>query len=209
MYQEALTLAYSGQVREARKKVQHAMTIAQQASLPERAAQFGVGAALWEGLFGNKAEARAGATAALNRSRGRDVQYGAAAAFGLAGDSAESQTLSTNPVRFPRTLPVRVNYLPQLRALLALAEGQPARAVDVLEAARPFELGSPPSCVVGYGKPVPRGPPRPGLSGRTRRCRRGQGVPENPRSPRRRGEQPDLAPWRTCSRAVRLRSPEI
>ena len=84
-YQEALTLAYSGQVREARKKAQHAITIAQQASLPERAAQFGVGAALWEGLFGNKVEASAGATAALDLSQASDVQYGAAAAFGLAG----------------------------------------------------------------------------------------------------------------------------
>ena len=94
-YQEALTLAYSGQVREARKKAQHAITIAQQASLPERAAQFGVGAALWEGLFGNKVEASAGATAALDLSQARDVQYGAAAAFGLAGNAAECQALST------------------------------------------------------------------------------------------------------------------
>ena len=43
-----------------------------------------------------------------------------------------------------------MSYLPQLRALLALNEGQPARGVELLEVSSPFELGTPPSNVLGF-----------------------------------------------------------
>ena len=150
-YQEALTLAYAGQLREARTKTQHAIEVAQHASLPERAAQFGAGAALWEGLFGNKVEAAAGAVAALKLSSGRDVRYGAGAALAFAGNSVDCRTLGTElEARFPEDTVVRVSYLPQLRALLALNDRHPARAVEILQVASPFELGTPPSNVLGF-----------------------------------------------------------
>ena len=45
--------------------------------------------------------------------------------------------------RFPEDTLVRFNYLPALRALLALNHNQPANAVDLLQTAIPYESGSP------------------------------------------------------------------
>ena len=149
--QEALTLAHSGQLREARKKAQRAVELSRQSARPERAALFGAGAAIWEALFGNTAAASQGAMAGLELSRGRDVQYGAAFALAISGQSAESQKLATDlEARFPEDTAVRFSYVPSLRALLALNEGQPAKAIEFLRAAAPYEMGTPPSSAMGF-----------------------------------------------------------
>jgi tetratricopeptide (TPR) repeat protein len=149
--QEGLTLAYSGRLREARQKARRATELALQADQRERAAQFEVGAALWEAFFGNEAAARQGATAALNLSKGRDVQFGVALALALSGDSSDAQRLATDlEARLPEDTVVRFSYVPELRALLALNDGTPAKAVEVLHAAASYELGTPPSSVLAF-----------------------------------------------------------
>jgi hypothetical protein len=44
--------------------------------------------------------------------------------------------------RFPEDTSVRFNYLPALRARLALNRGDPRKALDVLQPAVPYELGA-------------------------------------------------------------------
>ena len=62
-----------------------AVDLAQQAGQRERAALFEAGAAVWEALFGNAPEARRSAMAALELSKDRDVEYGAAFALAACG----------------------------------------------------------------------------------------------------------------------------
>jgi eukaryotic-like serine/threonine-protein kinase len=50
---------------------------------------------------------------------------------------------------FPEDTSVRFSYLPVLRAILALNRRQPSKAIEVLEAAAPFELGPPRSNLRG------------------------------------------------------------
>jgi len=83
--------------------------------------RYEAGAAMWNAFFGNPPETRQRLTAALELSKGRDVEYGAAFALALAGDSARSQTLANDlEKRFPEDTSVQFNYLPALRALFAL-----------------------------------------------------------------------------------------
>ena len=89
--------------------------------------------------------------AALALSKGREVEYGAAFALALAGDSARSQTLANDlERRFPEDTPVRFCYTPVLRALLALNRDEPSKAVELLQIAGPYELGAPPSSFYGF-----------------------------------------------------------
>jgi len=119
-----------------------AIDLAQQAGQNERAALFEVGMALWEGFAGNPEAARASALAALELSKDREVEYGAAVAQALAGDSVRLQILADDlEKRFPEDTSVRSSYLPALRALLALNHGDAARALELLQAAGPYELG--------------------------------------------------------------------
>src|SRR6185436_16610075 len=135
---------YSGHLQEARKKSRRAVDLALQAHQPGRAALFAIGGTVWEAFFGNVAAANKGAVAALELAKDRDVEYGAAFALALAGDSARSQTIANDLAkRFPEDSEVRFAYLPAVRALLALNQHEPAKAIELLQSAVPYDLGAP------------------------------------------------------------------
>ena len=149
--QEAFAQAYGGHLQQARRKSLRAVDLAQQSGEKERAALFEAGAALREALFGNATTAKQDAIAVLRLSQGRDAEYGAAFALALAGDSVQSRTLAEAlERRLPEDTAVRFSYLPEVRALLALNHGEPAKAIELLQLAVPYELGDPPSSFLGY-----------------------------------------------------------
>ncbi len=134
------TAAYSGQLAKARALSNRAITTAERAEEKEAAANHAASAALREALFGNTAEARQRAAAALALSRGRDVVYAAALALAIAGDSPEAQSIADDlNERFPEDTQVQFNYVPSLRAQLALRNNDPARGIELLQAAIPYE----------------------------------------------------------------------
>jgi serine/threonine protein kinase len=150
-HSEALVLARSGQLQLARKTSRRAVGLAQQAGQPERAAVYETGVAVWEALFGNASAARQSAMEALELSKGRDVEYGAAFALALAGDFPRSQALASDlERRFPEDTPVRFGYLPTLRGLLAISHGKPSDAIELLQVAVPNELAVPPISFFGF-----------------------------------------------------------
>ncbi len=141
---QGFVLAYSGHVQQARKTSRHAADLALQTGQRGRAALFNIPPALWEGFFGNASGARQGALAALELSKERDVQYGAAFALALSGDYARSQTLANDlEKRFPEDTSVRFSYVPALRALAALKNGEPAKAIELLQIGTSYDLGTP------------------------------------------------------------------
>lgn len=145
---EALVLAYSGHLEEARNLSRRAVDQAQQAGQKERAGLWEAGAAVREGFFGNTAEAREKAMAALKLSQDREARYGAAFALALAGDSSQAQALAdAMEKQFPEDTAVRFSYLPSVRAQAALNRGDAAKAIDLLQAAIPYELGAPRSSI--------------------------------------------------------------
>jgi serine/threonine protein kinase/Tfp pilus assembly protein PilF len=143
-HSEALVLARSGQLRLARRKSRRAIDLAQQSGQRERAATYETGVAVWEAFFGNALAARQSAMAALDLSKGRDVEYGAAFALALSGDSSRSQMLANDlERRFPEDTSVQFNYAPTLRALLALKSNDPRKAIELLQIAVPYDLAVP------------------------------------------------------------------
>lgn len=141
---QSLVLARSGQLQKARTAAGRAVSLALHAGEQDRAAAFEAGEAVWEGLFGNAAEARQSATQALKLSRDRDVEYAAAVALVLSGDSLRAQAIATElKQRLPEDTSVQFSYLPTLRALAAVKRGNPATAIEALQIAVPNELGVP------------------------------------------------------------------
>jgi predicted Zn-dependent protease len=97
--------------------------------------------ALMEALMNNKVEARKQAHIALEHSTGRDVQYGAALALAFTNDSTKASSLADDLARrFPDDTLVRFNYLPTLRAQLALNRKSAAQAIEALQVAVPYDL---------------------------------------------------------------------
>jgi eukaryotic-like serine/threonine-protein kinase len=142
---EADTAAYFGRLEKARDFSRRAVASAERAEEKEAAAGYEADAALREALFGNEREARQMADAALRLSTGtgKDVQYGTGLAFASAGDATRTRTLADGLAkRFPEDTIVQFNYLPTMHAQLALNGNDSSKAIEVLQAAVPYELGT-------------------------------------------------------------------
>ena len=145
---EADTAAYSGRLQAARKLFRRAVASAKLAEEKEAAATYEAEAALREGLFGNNGEARQQAPATLELSSGPNVQYQAALALALAQDATRAQPLGDDlGKRFPEDTIVQFNFLPATRAQIDLIHNDFVRAIETLQPAAPYELGSPNSVI--------------------------------------------------------------
>jgi len=141
LYLESDTAAYSGEFAKARKLTQRAAGFAQQADAKETAAAYQARAAVREALVGNMGVAKQPARAALALSNGKEAQAIAALALALAGDSAQATRLAGDLARrFPEDTIVQFNYLPAIRAAAAQGSGSPAKALEALVPAAPYEL---------------------------------------------------------------------
>ena len=138
---EALRLAGSAQLQDARRTAAIAAAIAQQSGRLERAALFEAATAVWEALYGNPTAARQKVTTALALGRGGEVDYAAAFALAVSGDVSRSRALADDLARdYPEDTSVQFMYLPTLRALFALDAGDAAQAIQSLQTASRFDL---------------------------------------------------------------------
>ncbi|MDQ2776748.1 MAG: protein kinase [Acidobacteriota bacterium] len=138
---EALALAHSGQLQNARRVSNRAVDMALQEGQREAGATYQATAAVWEALYGNAAEAKKNAIAALALANGRDVQYAAGLALAFSGDTSRSEALAGDlEKRFPEDTFAKFTYVPVLRALSALAQGKPANSFEVLQITLRYEL---------------------------------------------------------------------
>jgi serine/threonine protein kinase/tetratricopeptide (TPR) repeat protein len=138
---EALALAHSGRLQGAALLSNRGVDLALQAGQREAAASYRAARAVWEAVCGNTAEANRSATAALELSNGRDVQYAAGLALAVSGGFSRSEALAGDlEKRFPEDTFVKFTYVPVLRAVAALGRGTPADGLERLEITRPYEL---------------------------------------------------------------------
>ena len=143
-HQEALTLAYQGRVKEANRLSERAVNLARQGGLLERAAQFEGARATWNALLGARTEAKTSAATALSLYRSRDADYGPAFALAMLRDSAQAHKIEADlEKRYPEDTSVQFSYLPSLRALEALNEGNAAKALEITQVATPYDLAVP------------------------------------------------------------------
>jgi predicted Zn-dependent protease len=148
---QAAALAFSGRLQQARILSQHAIDAAQQTGYKERAGFFATRVALREAFYGNVQAAVEWARKARELGKGREVEYGAAFALALSGASSQAEALGKDLEKhFPEDTAVRFSYLPALRARLALNHHHPSIAIENLQSASHYELGSPRSAVNAF-----------------------------------------------------------
>jgi hypothetical protein len=107
---------------------------------------------LREALFGNAVKAHQQLALAKEQPVTRDSidlivaqnDYAVALALAYAGDVTRARALTEDlHKRFSGDTVMQVNYLPTLRAKLALLRSNPQQALDALKVAAPYELGLP------------------------------------------------------------------
>lgn len=139
---EADTAAYFGHLARSRELSRQASNSAKRAGENETSAAYEALAILREGLFGIADKAAQRAALTKECSGGRDKFYAVVLALAYAGDSSQALADHFNE-SFPEDTIVQFNYLPTLRAKLALARSNPRQALDALEVAASYELGLP------------------------------------------------------------------
>jgi tetratricopeptide (TPR) repeat protein len=142
LFLESETAAYNGEFAKSRELARRASDSALRGSEKEVAAEYRAHSAVREALAGDLPTAKQDAQAALALSTGRQAEGYSAIAFGLAGDSAQAERLAADlGRRFSEDTVVKFNFLPMIRAAIALHGGNGKQAIDALSASAPYELG--------------------------------------------------------------------
>jgi tetratricopeptide (TPR) repeat protein len=138
---EGVTAAYYGKLAEAREYYRRAVDSATQSAEKETVANHLVDWAYLEVLFGNVAEARKLAGAALADSGGRSIRMQVAQVLAYSGDTARAKELADKLAKkFPEDTVVQFIQLPWVFAQLALNQKDPSKAVELLQKVAPYDL---------------------------------------------------------------------
>ena len=140
---QADTEAYAGHVQKARELSRRAVEVAQNSQLNEPAAIWQGMAALREAVYGNIEEARKGADRALEIApNSRDAQVLAILVLARIGDVRHAQTQLDDlaAANVSNTI-VQSAWLPTVQAQFAMINQKPTQALELLDAAKPYERG--------------------------------------------------------------------
>ena len=147
--------AYHGRLQKARELSQQAGNSARRNDSKETAAFWQGNEALREAEFGNAAEARTEAQAALALAPGRDVWVEAGLALARAGDAAGAEKLADQLNQdFPLDTLMQNYWIPAIRASIELDRKNADKAIALLQAAGPYELADPPPFAAGTMYPA-------------------------------------------------------
>jgi serine/threonine protein kinase/tetratricopeptide (TPR) repeat protein len=139
------TEAYDGHFEKARELTRLAEDTARRRGDPETAASYRAEAALREAEVGNKALAQQDVAAALATSHNRNVQLQAALALARTGNTSQARMMAGDLQKdTPANTILNCYWLPTIRAAADINQGNASSAIQLLQTASPYELGSPP-----------------------------------------------------------------
>jgi len=139
---QANTEGWHGKLKNAHELTRRAMDSAERNDATETAASYQAAAALREVESGNREQAQAGANAALKLAPNRNVRVVVALALARAGDTAGAEKLAADLDKtYPLDTLVQRNWLPTIRAAVALERKDPNRAIELLKETSTIELG--------------------------------------------------------------------
>jgi tetratricopeptide (TPR) repeat protein len=138
------TETYCGRNAKARELSHRAFDAAIRNDQKESAALWIMGAALREAELGNGGEARRQVKAALALASNHDSQILGALALARAGEPAQAARMADDLAKqYPEDTLVSSYWLPSIRAAIELGQNKADKAIGILQAAVPYELGSP------------------------------------------------------------------
>ena len=137
------TETWNGRVAKGRELTQRAVDLAVHNDAKETAAAYKAEEALREAALGNVTQARTAVGETLKLAVNRDTQAVSAVALAEAGEIAAAEKLASelNAAR-PLDSLAQNYWIPTIRAAIDLQRKKPAKAVDLLRSAAPYELGS-------------------------------------------------------------------
>jgi tetratricopeptide (TPR) repeat protein len=139
---QSFTEAYSGRLSKARELLRQASERTERQGLKESTARIAANEALIEAAFGNLRQGREKLAEAMARIRARNFStiWAEALALALYGDLNGAEAYARDLAqRLPKDTLVNAVALPCLRGGMELRRGNPAKAIQALQAAAPYE----------------------------------------------------------------------
>ena len=134
--------AFSGQLRKSREAYHQAIESAQRGKFEEGAAGIAARQGMTEAMFSNSLKAREAALAAVAVNRSRFTLIFAGMAQSMAGDVRQATgTADELSKRFPTDAFVNSVWVPSIRGEIEINRGNPGKAIELLQAASPYEFG--------------------------------------------------------------------
>jgi len=141
LFVQALAGASSGKLAKARQLFQQSEDVALRGHFKEQAATTQAVEGEIEVEFGNFRQARERADQALAASRAMAVQSLAAYVLARSGESSKAQALADDLARrFPMDTLMNALSLPLIRVAVEIQRGNHRQAIELLQAARPYDL---------------------------------------------------------------------
>jgi serine/threonine protein kinase len=138
---EAGTNAYFGHLEKAEALYLRSVESYKAIGSKERAATRLLELAGIKAEVGDSNGARKDAAVALELAQNKFVNGGAAFVFARAGDSARAESLANELAKEnPSNTVINVSVLPGIRAAIALDRNDPAKAIEILQPAMPYDL---------------------------------------------------------------------
>jgi len=141
---EARSEAYAGHFEKAKELFHRAAETEKGRGEKEQAAASLLALARAMAEAGDSAGARKEASPALELGQSKNVKILAALVLARAGDTARAESLASELAKEnPSDTRINDYILPELRAVIALDRNDPAKAVELLQAASPYDLAEP------------------------------------------------------------------
>jgi DNA-binding winged helix-turn-helix (wHTH) protein/tetratricopeptide (TPR) repeat protein len=141
---QADTEAFHGRLNKSHEYSRRAVDAELRADSKEGAATNQAYAALWQAEFGSLVQARKDAARALALSPGRDGKLVIAMALARIGDFSRAKAVADDVLKaYPLDTLLQFYSLPSIRAAVELSRGDAAKAEDLTERVRPYELATP------------------------------------------------------------------
>jgi tetratricopeptide (TPR) repeat protein len=135
--------AARGQMQKAGELMQRSVQVSERLGFKGATAQTQAIWAMRQAEVGNAPKAREWAAASAALARSRQNLEPAAVALAMAGDGSRAQAIAEElDHRFPADTLLHQVSIPEVKALIELERKAPEKAIEALQAATPYELGS-------------------------------------------------------------------
>jgi len=139
---QAAAAEFRGQIKKSRELARRGIESAQRIGLKTSVAEWMAGQAASDAYYGNCKDIPLRVAAALAIARTRWSLGNGASALATCGEPARAQTLADEMVKqSPGDMLSRVTGEAEVRAVIEIARGNPAKAIDLLEPGRQYERG--------------------------------------------------------------------
>jgi serine/threonine protein kinase/tetratricopeptide (TPR) repeat protein len=139
-FRDARLAVSRGELRQADGLFQHGEELSLQIGLKETAAQMAAQQAAYEAHMGERQQATKDADAAMKFSQSPNVKLSVATALALAGEDSRAQALAREVAKSrPQDTFVQALAVPAVEAIIEIHHGNAAKAVELLEAAKPYD----------------------------------------------------------------------